>query len=843
MTNTERFSRLPDGSPYLLQYRGITKSIAIATLLLTAGAAAAQAPVTTTSSEVAAPQGYILHQTADLGGHMAGISGSGAMYDTLVNIHPGPRVLGQTLTLHAAPGTKHTLFDSLSATSNGFGGDPINVAKLDVSKGKLYEFNAMFRRDRQYFDYDLLGNPSVPTQTIPYGMVNGVATTAGITRNFIQDSPVMFNTVRRMTDTHLTITPLAPITYRFGYSQNIFQGPSTTPNRSIGKNDALLEEYQRNSNDDFNASIEWKPVEQTRLTFEEQVDHYKGDSYFTIAPGQFNAQLPDGTPVALGNWDATASPYTISMCNTASMGSGYTNATNYTIFTAPTNGSALPVVNPACAVTTKFLRTMPTRALIPTEMVRFQSSSIRNIEMNGDFRYTVANSNLPNYNETWAGLDGIIRGYTQTETATVQRRVVSFDYGIVWNVSKTFTLSDQVDYSNVHQPGTVNGTPGVTVNTPALTTGNANLNYNGPLVAGTAFSVSGNSAGTAQLGYYGQRIVTNNATVGWDPSARATFGLTYRYKTRMILQGAGSGSAATLVGIDENAGIFHANLRPLKNWTVNASAEISYDNNALVPVSPRQLKHYRVHTLYRIKPWATLSGAYNDIERHNNTNNTGTVSADGPLQHVDYNRTVSTGLNLAPSEKFAFDFNYSYTDSYYSTNACYSSGATTTLLGTASYNAAGGNNICPSSSSIWGPVKDFMSAPSQYASAGIVYTPNKKVRGGAGYRISQVNGNQFFADAQQVNGSLDSKYQTPYVNIAWTVRPGWIWKAEYNYYDYGEGGPSGPQYCSTSTSATATIIPCASSTLPSGLTEPTSGLSAPRTFHANIVTLSMHYEF
>jgi hypothetical protein len=27
------------------------------------------------------------------------------------------------------------------------------------------------------------------------------------------------------------------------------------------------------------------------------------------------------------------------------------------------------------------------------------------------------------------------------------------------------------------------------------------------------------------------------------------------------------------------------------------------------------------------------------------------------------------------------------------------------------------------------------------------------------------------------------------------------------------------------------------------LTEPTSGLSAARTFHANIVTLSMHYEF
>ena len=36
----------------------------------------------------------------------------------------------------------------------------------------------------------------------------------------------MFNTVRRMTDTDLTILPLSKVTFRVGYSQNIFQGPS-----------------------------------------------------------------------------------------------------------------------------------------------------------------------------------------------------------------------------------------------------------------------------------------------------------------------------------------------------------------------------------------------------------------------------------------------------------------------------------------------------------------------------------------------------------------------------------------------------------------------------------------
>jgi hypothetical protein len=145
----------------------------------------------------------------------------------------------------------------------------------------------------------------------------------------------------------------------------------------------------------------------------------------------------------------------------------------------------------------------------------------------------------------------------------------------------------------------------------------------------------------------------------------------------------------------------------------------------------------------------------------------------------------------------------------------------------------------------WGPVKDFMDAPTQYASINATYSPNKVFWSSMGYRISAVSGNQFFADAQQVNGSLQSAYQTPYVNIAWTVHPGLIWQAEYNYYGYGEGGPSGAPLCSTSTGASAVVVPCNTTTLagPTGLTEPSSGLTAPRNFHGNVVTLAIHYEF
>jgi hypothetical protein len=88
-----------------------------------------------------------------------------------------------------------------------------------------------------------------------------------------------------------------------------------------------------------------------------------------------------------------------------------------------------------------------------------------------------------------------------------------------------------------------------------------------------------------------------------------------------------------------------------------------------------------------------------------------------------------------------------------------------------------------------------------------------------------------------------SLYQSPFANFAYTMHSGLIWKAEYNYYGYGEGGPSGAQLCSTATSATAAVVPCTTLPFPTGLTEGTSGATAPRVFHANNVALGVHYEF
>jgi hypothetical protein len=127
-------------------------------------------------------------------------------------------------------------------------------------------------------------------------------------------------------------------------------------------------------------------------------------------------------------------------------------------------------------VITSYLRTQPTRILYPTEIFRLQSSSIKNISMNGDFRYTNANMNLPNYYDSFQGLNKTTRSLTYTGNANAKREVVAADYGIVWQAMKTFSLSDQVNFSNVHQPGTSTMTSVTTLATPA-TAGNETINY------------------------------------------------------------------------------------------------------------------------------------------------------------------------------------------------------------------------------------------------------------------------------------------------------------------------------------------------------------------------------
>ena len=104
--------------------------------------------------------GFHVTQSIELGGRISDVTGSQAMYDTLVNQQTGARILEQSLTMQSL--THQDIFDTLTLNSFGWGGDPEQAARLRVSKYGWYNFSGSYQHMQNYFDYDLLANPLNP---------------------------------------------------------------------------------------------------------------------------------------------------------------------------------------------------------------------------------------------------------------------------------------------------------------------------------------------------------------------------------------------------------------------------------------------------------------------------------------------------------------------------------------------------------------------------------------------------------------------------------------------------------------------------------------------------------
>ena len=155
--------------------------------------------------------GYLIHQSVELGYRSTDVTGSGDMYDTLVNLQTGPRILDQTLTMQSVD-HQGLLFDDLYLNSFGWGGDPNNALRLRADKNKWYNLRSSFRRDQYFSDYDLWANPlNPPPPPAPGGSTPSIP---------ILDSPHLFDTTRRMSDVDLTLLPQSRVSFRLGFSQH-----------------------------------------------------------------------------------------------------------------------------------------------------------------------------------------------------------------------------------------------------------------------------------------------------------------------------------------------------------------------------------------------------------------------------------------------------------------------------------------------------------------------------------------------------------------------------------------------------------------------------------------------
>lgn len=715
--------------------------------------------------------GYTIRQTVDLGGHIASHSGSGPVYDTMVNLESGPRVLNETLDMRAVDGSKHWLFDTLFTGSAGYGGDPNDFTTFRMSKGKTYDFTGLFRRDRQYFDYDLFANPLIPA-----GVVSN-----GYTFPQINHAPHLFNTVRRMTDTDLTLFPLAKFTVRVGYSQNVMEGP-TYSSIHLGA-DSLLYQAWRNSTDTWRGAVDWKPFQHTVLTYEEVLNHYKGDTSWSLPNSLLPLQLSNGTPVNLGFDNVTAPA--------ATSGSSACGA-HPAILNAATNP---PTANACENGFLQYTRSQPTRTLFPTEEFRFQSSDIKNFQTNGRIAYTDANMHLPNLNEYFNGNESrtTVRAYTVTGNSWAARYNVSADYGFVWTLTEKVAISEQYDFQNWRQPSS-------NLQSEVDQKGTSMLAAPG-LAQPPAITAAGN--------FLGQKTNRNTIALEVLPSTWASFSVGYRFRDRSLryVESASTDALATgrnyTYSDQQNSVFVNAVLRPAASLKLNGSVEIGTANNVYVPIGAKNFNNYQLRGTWKPKNWATVSGGYNDEERKDNATNVG---------YAAHNRSASAGASLAPSEHFSVDLNYAHTDVFSTIRNCFDDSgfvptdATPMPVGVACGNAV---NTATTIAAFYGTSR--YDAPTQYGSFGVTYSPVTKLQTGVGYRMSAVDGHTEFLNPRNVPGSLQSQFQTPYANATWTVAKGWGFRGDWNYYGYGEGSPVGP--------------------------------TLPRSFRGNVYTLGMHYEF
>jgi hypothetical protein len=191
----------------------------IALLLLASASLAQNPPATSPPDSSQSPPaaegkdigGFHVTQSIELGGRISEVNGSQAMYDTLVNYQTGARILAQDLTMQSLD--HHDVFDTLTLSTFGWGGDPEQAARLRVAKFGWYNFSYSYQHMQNYFDYDLLANPLNPA--------------AGANPFIpILNSPHSYYNRQNLYNYDLVILPMHCISFRINYNRNRISGPS-----------------------------------------------------------------------------------------------------------------------------------------------------------------------------------------------------------------------------------------------------------------------------------------------------------------------------------------------------------------------------------------------------------------------------------------------------------------------------------------------------------------------------------------------------------------------------------------------------------------------------------------
>jgi hypothetical protein len=757
---------------------------------------------------------YNVKQSIDLGYRYANVTGSNDVYDTFVNLGSGFRLLNESLDVRSL--NHHgSLFDNLHLTNFGYGGDPNSMTRLSIDKNNWYEFTGLFRRDKYFWDYNLLANPFNPL---------------GFTQ--ITNSPHGLDLVHRYTDLNLILRPQARFRIRLGYTRNIEEGPAftTSEGESVSSDLSAVPQLFQNFKSTVNGyhfGFDYKYIPRTVISYDQFFQYIKQDT--SGFDNNLTFQLSNGTPVDLGIVYNSSSPCKAPIENPN---------------TVP------PTAYEGCAGTLSYTQAGRPRISMPTEQISFVSSYFKNIEMSGHFNYSSSDMAVNDYSELFNGSNPrtLNRSTSSGGPASAQRISANGDFGITWQVTPKFRILDTARYYNWRIPGqwafavtggyasfplNPDGTPSLLLppaqfsaaTCPPPFTSAACPQHNsssGPDVADgihTRFLSENDRSNTLLFAYdlnhrfgvnagyrYAYRSIQDLDQIFYsheifypgpeflprsttpasergdcspDPTGNLPAGCVMQADGSVIFSGLlpTSDSARNTVPINQHYLLFGAWTRPVDSLRINFDMSLLSADAAFTRISPRQQQVYHIRANYTPRTWLNLDTGINIAENRDNVST---------VDYLDHNRLYTFTAVVTPNEKFSFQASYNYTDILSLADVCLTVG----------FSAPTGSIVCPSD-----PTGGLIGANSTYsdvvhfAYAGVSWKPIKRVSTSFGYSGTFTHGVLFYLNSGTGQplalnagpvGPLQYNYHQPWAKLGIELGRGISYQTSWNYYGYNE---------------------------------------------------------
>jgi hypothetical protein len=747
---------MPSSNKFVLQWRPRILVVAMSALTMMSAVAMLSHHLFAQSSTAQNPPsepegvtsgGYAVHSSGEVGYRSADVSGSGAMYDTLVNLQSGPRLLDETLSMQSAD-HQGILFDNLYLSSFGWGGDPNNVLRMRVDKNKWYNFVGSFRRDQYFSDFDLLVNPLNPPTSTPYIPA--------------LNSPGLFDTTRRMTDVDITLAPQSRVSFRLGFSHNNMNGPVYT---SVHEGtDAQLVQGWNTTMNSYRLGVDLRLLPRTVLSYDQFLDYYKGDTGTQLASFA-PALLSNGVPVELGLPIDTKNSVPCAVKAPA---------------TSLINSSGV-LTNSNCNAYFSYLRDQRIRTSTPTERLSLRSNYFRRMDFVGSYSYSSADSTTP-LDESFNGLLSrtFTRAFTGTGTADARRISNVVDLEATLHLTRHLRLIEKFYFwaYRIPESGNFNEIDSV-CNVHATCT---------LLTALTATSPT--AVPTLTLSSFNQRWKRNQTDLAWDITKKAGVRIGFRYGDKVFDHFLDYSGDQDHIVVKEYTALLGLWARPTHSLRLNFDLEHTNYDNVIVRMAPRKESRYRFQTTYTPRPWAVLGASINILQDAN---------ADVLTNYVGHNRNFGLTASLSPRERFGLDLAYNYNNVIQNALICFNDTPPAGVILPFVTNATSCAANDPANPLL---ANSYYTDQTHFGMTTIRFKPEKRVTANVGYSITSVEGRIPQFNILQPLGSTQYKYQQPVANLSVDLGHKLAFNMGWNYYQYNEGspnegsfvGPTAPRY-------------------------------------------------